>query len=637
MADVEDKEKAEKLAAARKRVRAPPLPLPHMTGPSKVPGLTVEQLKKKKTKAEGSSEPKKKAGKASKEVKETKPEEATPETPTEQPTEEIKEETKEEVKEEPKEEVKDEIKDDGIVQESEASIATPTVPEDEAPSELTSSSPQPETPSTSSAAAASHSRAASFSAGREYKHNLRRPSISADALRSPSGPRTPNPLSPLEGVPDIYRKQAQTISELTEANERLGKEAAEARVHEEKLRKALAEKDDLQEELVELKAELSDVKNNSETASKVGQERDAELEKLRSELEATTRQISLLSSQITQKDKVITDLRTQSSPSSSPDDSQELLRSKDEQIEAMEMEISNLRLDLEKSAKPLTEAQSRITALEEQVKSSDETQHSLHAQIDELKKKLDKAAERLVVESAGRSSAETKAREATTALEAQTALVKKLEAQVASWEKDHKTLKHLYKETDTLAQEAQKKLGLLEEENEALRTQIAEHRQNLTESRRGTGSMQADDDELDGMEEDERRRLQKRVRELEAQIASHTPKASSSPVQAKNNKERRSGSGTGGGGGGGFLSDVKFLANFPSADDDDFLPSTDDEADYAGQSLRQEEARRKREERLREVKQGLDKWKGYKLDLTTMPHRLGMYGNMVHVGEVFEV
>lgn len=295
----------------------------------------------------------------------------------------------------------------------------------------------------------------------------------------------------------------------------------------------------------------------------------------------------------------------------------------------MEMEISKLRVDLDKSSKPLSDAISRSETAEENLKSAEENQASLTKQIEELKKKLDKAAERLVAESAARSSAETKLRETQTQLETQVAQIKKNEASIASWEKDHSTLKHLYKETDTLAQDAQRRLNTLELENEDLKRHIANLRERTTESRRGTGSMQADDDELDGMEADERNKLRRRVRELEALLEEN--RASSTTTTTGRPGHRRIASEKSG------FTEVQFLGNFPTVDEDEFLPSSDDEGDTFQklQARREEEERVRREERTREIKAGLVKWKGYRLDLTMVPGRVGLYGGLM--GDMFEV
>lgn len=161
----------------------------------------------------------------------------------------------------------------------------PTVPEEEhieTPEPTTTVSPQPEPSATpTSAAKASHSRAASFSANRDIKHTLRRPSISsAELLRSGGAARSPNPLSPGETAPDIYRKQAQTISELTEANERLEAEVRALRAQSEKLTIEAANKEEIVDELEELKTLVQDYQRKIESTEKEREDYKGDLEKL---------------------------------------------------------------------------------------------------------------------------------------------------------------------------------------------------------------------------------------------------------------------------------------------------------------------------------------------------------------------
>jgi len=298
----------------------------------------------------------------------------------------------------------------------------------------------------------------------------------------------------------------------------------------------------------------------------------------------------------------------------------DLLKSKEDLIESMEMEISKLRLDLDKSTKPLTDAQARAASLEAQIADTETNTTSLTSQVEELKVKLEKASERLATEGAARESAEARIRERDAQVEKLEAAVKKLEAQVAGWEKDHSTLKHLYKETDTIAQIAQRKSTSLETENAELRKQLQELRDRSTEFRRGTGSMQADDDILDTLEDDGRQRLKRRIRELETLLEE--------TKQSQKDHRRRMSEKAG-------FQEVQFLGNFPSIEDDeDFLPSTDDEG-RMGQEA-QEAEWREREERLLELKKGLEKWRGYRLDLTMVPGRAGWSGQGGW-GEVFEV
>lgn len=352
------------------------------------------------------------------------------------------------------------------------------------------------------------------------------------------------------------------------------------------------------------------------------------------ELATANRQVSLLTSQLSLKDKTISDLRStaNSGNGSTADDTAVLLKSKEDLIELMEMEISKLRLDLEKFSKPLTDAQSRATMLEGQLSEAERTNIVLTTQIDELKQKLEKAAGRLVSEGAARESAEAKLRVKDTQVEKLEAGIKKLESQVASWEKDHSTLKHLYKETDSLAQSAQARVATLESQNEQLDKSVRELRTIVT--KREPGSMQSDDDMLDTLEENELSKSRRRIRELETLLEDSHSRASSTN-KGHHHQHRRKNSEKAG------FTEVQFLGNFPTFEgDDDFLPSSGDEGDGGAGGARMDpavvraEEEKRRQQRTKEIKKELEQWRGHRLDLTNVPGR-GTWG--ATLGQMFEI
>ena len=114
-------------------------------------------------------------------------------------------------------------------------------------------------------------------ARRQSTSGFRRPSITAaDIMRS----STKSPLSPGETVPDISRKQATTISELTESVERLELEVERLREKEKKLGEAIVQKDEAQETLAGVKTELKEAVQRAEAAATEKKTREEELEKL---------------------------------------------------------------------------------------------------------------------------------------------------------------------------------------------------------------------------------------------------------------------------------------------------------------------------------------------------------------------
>ncbi|CAZ81702.1 unnamed protein product [Tuber melanosporum] len=605
MADT-DAAKAEKIAAAKRR---------------------FEQLKKQKGKKKGSVTPASTTGETSKSPVQTEQAEAS-EAPS--PTEgQLVEENAKELAAEAGEVAETPAAAAEVVNSDASSPMTPADPE-------SSHSP---VASLGGAGAAAHSRAASIHARRQSASGFRRPSITAaDIVRSSNK----SPLSPGETVPDIYRKQATTISELTESVERLEAEVERLKEKEKKLSEVTVQKDEAQETLAGVKTELKEAVERAEAAATERKAREEELEKLKSEVATLTRQMSHLTSQISQKDKAISDLKLHSSSSSSTQD-RESLTAKEDQIENMEMDISKLRGDLERANKSLAESQSALATAEGKVKGLEESQEDVAKELEENKKKLDKAAERLVAEGAARSSAETKITSVQAEFESASATVKSQAGSISSWEKDYNTLKTMYRDTDMKGQESQKKASALERENKNLTTQVLELRKRTThlesenatlrsslekaisDARRGTGSMPQDDELVDELEDDGRKRLEAKVRQLEQQLQQERSRwytsekqglaSASAPPRSTQQHQQE------------FL-DVDLNAgdgqHHPRGGGNDHL--------YAAQM---EEERRQMEaqrlERIKEVKRGLANWKGWRLDMTAG----GGYG--VNFREMFEV
>ena len=135
--------------------------------------------------------------------------------------------------------------------------------------ELPASTPPPAGPG--------HARSASIQASRRTSaSHYRRPSINAtDILRSANK----SPLSPTD-VPDIYHRQATTISTLTEDNEKLASDVEKLRAKEKKLEEVEVEKDRLREQLTEVKEELRGVKGRIDNAEDGKKKSEEELEKM---------------------------------------------------------------------------------------------------------------------------------------------------------------------------------------------------------------------------------------------------------------------------------------------------------------------------------------------------------------------
>lgn len=256
-----------------------------------------------------------------------------------------------------------------------------------------------------------------------------------------------------------------------------------------------------------------------------------------------------------------------------------------------------------------------------------------------------------------------------------------LEARLAALEKDHAAAQSARDEAQLLADALEKKVASLEalhREDEgaikrletdlaAARTEAGDLRDKLTQTELKLSKKEAqdgggtDNDHLDELEDEERRKLEGRIRELEAENA----ELQRGIWQEKRrvlqpSMEEAAGGGqftnvdlgamspgaqrkAAGGLGDFFTSGLNALTGqgqqqgYPHAhggqehDEDGFL---DDDEDFDEEAFRkaQEEAAKARIERIKEVKRGLKNWENWRLDLVE-----GRRGGGEGIGEIFEV
>ncbi|OBT57497.1 hypothetical protein VE04_02140 [Pseudogymnoascus sp. 24MN13] len=448
-------------------------------------------------------------------------------------------------------------------------------------------------------------------------HKARQPSLSVQSkMRSSSfrqgagpGPLSPPILSPEGGdtAPEIHRRQQAKIEELERENKRLAKETSES---ERRWKKA---EEDLEE--------LREADTESKTAGSTAPSSD-EAQKLKSQVASLERQNAHLQAQVSRPN------RHGSSPSaphslSPPSDLAAELASKSTTIETMELEISSLRTLLARTATGSTAEKEQIAALEDKVsrtqKSLDTAQHELA----DLKKNLERTR------NVPRREAE----------DAKTRAVD-LEKKVEALEKKITTLTTLHKEHDARSQTLKREREKADKDAADLRTKRAA----AEAANRGV------EDRVDDIETEVRQRLERRIRELEAEVAelkrglwregrkeleAGSPGAQFSDIDLSGGERAR-----GGGGIGEMLNyGINALtgvgqhgANAHGGHDDGLLDDDEDDFDEEAWRKAQEEEGKRRIERIREVKRGLDKWKGWRVDLVEV-RRVG--GE--RMGEVFEV
>ncbi|KAF6232761.1 hypothetical protein HO173_008975 [Letharia columbiana] len=604
MADVEEKEKAEKLAAAKKK---------------------YEQLRKQKGKAQKPSGIKKKD-----DTQEVREEAAAPGT-TEQG-----EDTPEQ----------DKSGTDGGNDES--SMALPDTTDAALLDKVTDDAP--ETPAQNLA----HNRQPSLSIQSKMRSSsFRRQSLSQGPL-SPSANGTKSPELPTltsdgDSINSIYRKQAARLDELEKENRRLAKEAQE---NEKRWRKT----EDELEELREASGDVAQLKARAEKA-------DAQVEdfnKVKQENTSLQRQNSQLQSQSSKRHVSSPSVvATSSSPVSSL---QTQLDSKSSTIESMEMEISNLRSQLDKSASSTNTHSEQVLALEEKLERAERAAGAAQRELSDVKKSLERASEKAVKEGGERTSNETKIRSLGREAEESKRNAEESLQRVDTLEKKLAALTNLHKDSDGRRQAGERERERLEKEASEMRRRLAGlENENLRlreerERARKREASGADDEGVDELEDEERRRLEGKVRSLEGEVydlrrgvwrekrrelgsvdgddGPASPGSRFDDVDLSGGTPSYRRQSTAGPRGSSFQTVLSsgFSALTGGAARDSLETFEDeDEFDEDAFRLAQEEEARKRVERVREVKRGLKDWEGWRMDIVDV--RAGGGG----AGDIFDI
>lgn len=464
-------------------------------------------------------------------------------------------------------------------------------------------------------------------------------------------PASPGPLSPEgETAPDIYRKHVARIDELERENRRLAKESGDT---EKRWQKAEDELADLREAETESKKAAG-----SETDKLVRQLKARVGSWLTIDQKEQVASLERENSQLQQQARgSFSGHRPSASTVSPPSDLQAELDSKSGTIESMEAEISKLRAQVDRQATGSSAEKEQIAALEDKVRRAESAAGQAQRELQDAKANLDRTAEKAIREGSERTSAETKLK----TLEQQVTELEKgkteAEQKADALEKKIATLTTLHKEQDSRAQtlkqekeivgkdvtELRAKLIMLESENAKLKVKTRK-------SIDGGGGL--DDDGMDELENEERERLQKKIRSLEQEVHdlrsgawiqrrremegsgegfqeidlsgdSPKPQAQLQPQPPKKNST---------GGFGDFFSNGLNALAGGDEDDDDLLEDDDDEFDEEAFRKAQQEEQLRHVERVKELKRGLKHWEGWRLDLVDL-RRGGGEG----VGDIFDV
>lgn len=335
------------------------------------------------------------------------------------------------------------------------------------------------------------------------------------------------------------------------------------------------------------------------------------------------------------------------------------LQSKNSIIETMEIEISNLRATLERVSNGSTVEKEQIAALEEKLSRSERAAATAQRELGDLKKNLERTAEKAVKEGSERTSAETKLRTLGREAEDAKSHSEELQKKVDALEKKVATLGTLHKEHDARFQAQRRDREKAEKEAADLRSKLSNtENENLRlkeerERLRKRDAEGVDDDGVDELENEERQRLQKKVRDLEEEVhelrsgiwrerrkelgGEHgvtSPGSKFTDVDlggglSPNGRRGAQGKGLGD----FFTSGFNAITGAAPADTDGLLEDDGDmDFDEDAFRLAQEEEAKKRIERIKEVKRGLKDWEGWRLDLVD-----NRRGGGEGVGEIFEI
>ena len=379
--------------------------------------------------------------------------------------------------------------------------------------------------------------------------------------------------------------------------------------------------------------------------------------KQRNEIAALQRQNAQLQSQIARAGGSAG--RHGSSPSismSSLAPSSELeaqLQSKSATIETMELEMSRLRAQVERLSVSASTPSEQIAALEEKLARAEKAAALAQRELADLKRNLERATEKAVKEGSERTSAETKLRalerEKTEVTAARDELTRKVEA----LEKKVATLTTLHKEQDGRTQALRKEKESAEKETAELRDKVDKLEAEILRLRKKDAAEGGGDDEgVDELENEERLRLEKRLRELEAENSDlrrgiwheRRREMQVGPDEATRFENVDLGGGlmtpshqrkgTSVGGLGDFftsgLNALTGAAGVPHHDD--LLEDDDTDFDEDAFGRAQEDEQKKRIERIKDIKRALKNWEGWRLDLVE-----NRRGGGEGIGEIFEV
>jgi predicted nucleic acid-binding Zn-ribbon protein len=315
----------------------------------------------------------------------------------------------------------------------------------------------------------------------------------------------------------------------------------------------------------------------------------------------------------------------------------------------MEIEISKLRARAERQESGASSEKEQVTALEEKLARAESAAGKAQRELQDVKRNLERATEKAVKEGSERSSAETKVHTLEAALKTEVAAKDELNTRVEGLEKKVATLTTLHKEQDSRSQAVRKEKEAAEKEVKELKAKIEKLESENTKlrSRKSTdGGGGLDDEGVDELEDEERVKLERKIRSLESEvhelrsgqwIGKRREMESASPgfqdvdlSSGYSHAAPHRKAGTAGGGIGDFF--TSGLNTLVGTNDDEFLDDGDVDFDEDAFKQAQAEESKRRIERIKEIKRSLKHWEGWRLDIVDV-RRGGGEG----IGDIFDV
>lgn len=325
----------------------------------------------------------------------------------------------------------------------------------------------------------------------------RQPSVSLQSKIRSTSFRDNGPLSPAQ----LSGNPLSRIEELEKENKKLSRDAEE---HERRWRK-------VEEELEEVREQ------NADRPTSGGGDAEGEIQRLRAEIELLRRRSSATNNATTSSSR---------RESSALDDTNMAtlradLERKDSTIADMQLEISRLRSQLSSQTEGCETHGSQIAALQSSLSSTETKLRSLETELTDTKKALSKASEKAVLDGTERTSKDTKIRSLERNLASAVAQRDEVVKKAEQLDKKVEAMNKLHREAEARHASKLAAAEATAREIPALRAKIeTAERENskLREKHKRVMSGDGGGEGLDELEDEERQKLERRIRELEGQV-----------------------------------------------------------------------------------------------------------------------